>query len=225
MADDRLDDAIAAVTRAVDRIEAVTRGAAEEQLPSAPAAPLPPQPRMPPPPAFSSGAAGFAARPTTALDFSAPEPVVDPSWSDYEPPLESDLPYAPDGVVEPESSYEPGPPHAPQQAFAPEPPFVPQPSFVPDPPYAPEPPLMLQQQFEPEPYYPTAPEMPPAPEAIPPIPPVPVDASAEVHELVGRIVARTQALEDHLEAARQLRSEISELVSRLAAAADRERDL
>ena len=48
-------------------------------------------------------------------------------------------------------------------------------------------------------------------------------APAEVHELVGRIVARTQDLEEHLDAARDLRSEISELVSRLAAAATKPR--
>ncbi|MDO9354820.1 MAG: hypothetical protein Q7T55_14075 [Solirubrobacteraceae bacterium] len=44
-------------------------------------------------------------------------------------------------------------------------------------------------------------------------------ASPEVHELVGRIVGRMQSLDDHLSAASQLRSEISELVARLAAAA------
>lgn len=48
-------------------------------------------------------------------------------------------------------------------------------------------------------------------------------APAEVHELVGRIVARTQELDDHLEAARQLRGEITELVARLAAAATHQR--
>ena len=48
-------------------------------------------------------------------------------------------------------------------------------------------------------------------------------ADAEVHELVGRIVVRTQALEEHLDAARDLRSEISELVSRLASAATKPR--
>ncbi len=48
-------------------------------------------------------------------------------------------------------------------------------------------------------------------------------ASPEVHELVGRIVGRMQALEDHLGAAGQLRAEISELVARLAAAAGKPR--
>lgn len=45
----------------------------------------------------------------------------------------------------------------------------------------------------------------------------------EVHELVGRIVGRMQALDDHLAAASQLRREISELVARLAAASTRPR--
>lgn len=51
----------------------------------------------------------------------------------------------------------------------------------------------------------------------------PSQAPAEVHELVGRIVARTQELDDHLEAARLLRGEINELVARLAAAATQQR--
>ncbi|MBO9531818.1 MAG: hypothetical protein J7513_02470 [Solirubrobacteraceae bacterium] len=49
------------------------------------------------------------------------------------------------------------------------------------------------------------------------------DADAELHELVGRIVVRTQELDDHLLASRALRDEISELVARLAAAADHRR--
>jgi hypothetical protein len=48
-------------------------------------------------------------------------------------------------------------------------------------------------------------------------------ASPEVHELVGRIVGRMQALEDHLAASSALRTEISELVARLAAAAAKSR--
>lgn len=70
-----------------------------------------------------------------------------------------------------------------------------------------------------------APEQEPAPRtAMPPfasasVPAAPSHAPAEVHELVGRIVARTQELDDHLEAARRLRGEITELVARLAAAA------
>lgn len=44
-------------------------------------------------------------------------------------------------------------------------------------------------------------------------------APPEVYELVGRIVGRTQALEQHLDAARALRAEISALVAQLAAAA------
>ena len=42
--------------------------------------------------------------------------------------------------------------------------------------------------------------------------------SAEIHELVGRIIGAAQSLDDHLEAARVLRAEVAELVSRLAAA-------
>lgn len=214
MADDRLDDAIAAVTRAVERIEAVTRGAADEPLSPLPEMPMPPQPRMPPPPAFSSGSAGFAARPTTALGFTAPEPEVDPSWSDYEPPSEPEPAFAPEAT------------HAPEPRYAPESTFAPQvePPFIPQQPYPQDQPFMLQQQFEPEPSYapPQTPFVAEQPFEPAPIPPVSVDASAEVHELVGRIVARTQALEDHLEAARELRSEIAELVSRLAAAAERD---
>lgn len=40
--------------------------------------------------------------------------------------------------------------------------------------------------------------------------------SPELHELVGRLVARSQQLDDHLAAAQQLRGEIDELVRRLA---------
>ena len=42
------------------------------------------------------------------------------------------------------------------------------------------------------------------------------EAPAELHELVGKIVTRSQQLDDHLVAAQGLRAEISELVTRLA---------
>lgn len=41
----------------------------------------------------------------------------------------------------------------------------------------------------------------------------------QVHELVGRIVARTQELDDHLEEIQRLRTELNELVARLGNAA------
>lgn len=66
--------------------------------------------------------------------------------------------------------------------------------------------------------------VPPGPPAAPPAASAAAPhAPAEVHELVGRIVARTQELDDHLEAARRLRGEITELVARLAAAATQQR--
>lgn len=162
MADDRLDDAIAAVSRAVERIEAVTRGVLDPPLPD-----LPPvrQPRTPPPPSFTDlPPGGFAARPTTALGIG-PYPESEPERSEPEP------------TFQPEPEPEPEP-----QSFAVEPPFQPEPAVTHD----------------------SGPD------------------TSEIHELVGRIVARTQTLEEHLNAARNLRFEITELVSRLAAAAERD---
>ena len=204
MADDRLDDAIAAVARAVDRIEAATRGVADAPpLPEVPEVPR--QPRMPPPPAFTAtdlrGAGGFAARPTTSLGQPvAPEPA--------EPE-----PVAPE-AVEPEAFDE-------SQRPAPSPEPHDEPSHD----------LWHEETFyEPEPAF-EAP-VPPFDPRTPPTPPVPTydalapsgdDDLGEVHELVGRIVARTQHLEDQLELARHLRFEITELVRRLAAAVERDR--
>ena len=220
MADDRLDEAIAAVTRAVDRIDAATRGVPVDPYGELGDSPLPPQPRTPPPPAFTGEGAGFAARPTTALGVPQHqvEPQVDPSWSDYEPPFASPNDFQPDPQL-------PQPGFAPEPSLTPGPPPAPEPQqFLPQQEWQPEPPQQFQAepQWQPAPPQSFAPAPDPEPEFIPELPAVPVDASAEVHELVGRIVARTQALEDHLDAARTLRAEIAELVSRLAAAADRD---
>ena len=88
--------------------------------------------------------------------------------------------------------------------------------------------LVPAADFDPTAFIPPVPAYEP-PQAAPDTPPVPsFDALAptgddEVHELVGRIVARTQHLEDQLELARHLRFEITELVRRLAAAVERDR--
>ncbi len=174
MADDRLDDAIAAVTRAVARIEAVTRGVAEPPLPD-----LPPvrEPRTPPPPSFTDRPAafgaersgGFAARPATALGGSlVPEPQAAPD-QESEPGVGDWAEHAP--AESPTDAAQPAP--EPLASYAP-----------------------MDDDDAP---------------------------TAQIHELVGRIIARTQTLEEHLDAARQLRFEITDLVSRLAAAAERDR--
>lgn len=55
----------------------------------------------------------------------------------------------------------------------------------------------------------------------PPLPAATVAGAApgQVHELVGRIVARTQELDEHLEQIQRLRTELNELVARLGNAA------
>ncbi|MBJ7470886.1 MAG: hypothetical protein JHD16_06265, partial [Solirubrobacteraceae bacterium] len=237
MADDRLDDAIAAVVHAVDRIEQATRGVLDESLPELPPRPAPPEPRTPPPPAFSSQSAGFAARPTTALGGLGAVPAPQPS------------PELPEAATEQQPPLEYRPPSEQQPPFEPQPPFDQQPPFAQQPQFEQQPydaPLPMQEPSveapaeqapglapspdptwsDYEPFFPDDPgPLPLAADQAHDEHPIAQDAgdpSASVHELVGRIVARTQALEDHLDAARQLRAEITELVSRLAAAAERD---
>ncbi len=184
MADDRLDDAIDAVVRAVDRIERATRG-------------------------------------QRVIDAADPAGLVDAE-------IERELRPPASGVAPGRDAWEPDP-DAPvvgvrkkdkgkkkkHRAVAPPvaPPELEDESIVED-----------DELVESSPA-PVAPEPPVAGRAsVPPfaaaaVPAAPSHAPAEVHELVGRIVARTQELEDHLEAARRLRGDITELVARLAAAA------
>ena len=213
MADDRLDDAIAAVVHAVDRIEQATRGVLDEPLPELPPRPAPPQPRMPPPPAFSPQSTGFAARPTTALGGLGAVPAQ--QFAERQPPFEPQPPYDAPLPMQTPTADTPtafGPPTHVGAEAAPELAPSPDPSWS-----------------DYEPFFPDDPGPLPLPADQVPVDAVDGyaadagDASATVHELVGRIVARTQALEDHLDAARQLRAEITELVSRLAAAAERDR--
>lgn len=218
MADDRIDEAIAAVVRAVDRIEAATRGVAEDPPVLADPGRLP---RKPPPPSFTAtdlrGAGGFAARPTTSLGQperpgERPAPPVQPAAERVDP-LEFDEPEA----VAPEFDV-----HAEQPShdlWHEETFYESEPAF--------EPPVPA---YEPQESAPAPPVTPPVTPPVPPVtPPVPsYDALAptgddEVHELVGRIIARTQHLEDQLELARHLRFEITELVRRLAAAVERDK--
>ncbi len=186
MADDRIDDAIAAVARAVARIEAVSHGVLEPPLPD-----LPPlrEPRTPPPPSFTDLPSGFAARPTTALGRGFdpdPEPEFEPE-PEFDPePLQATVP-----LNQPELAPEPGLEAGP----APE--------------SEPRPKSKSKSKSKAK-----SKSAKPAPEHEP---------GADIHELVGRIIARTQLLEEHLDAARQLRCEITELVSRLAATAERDR--
>lgn len=247
MADDRIDEAIAAVARAVDRIEAATRGvrdappdarrrpanhddtgAVDHPTSGRQTPPLPDvrQPRKPPPPAFTAadlrGAGGFAARPTTSL--GQPQPPAEEPVD----PLEFDEPEA----LAPEFDTGDQPSHDlwHEETF-----YEPEPAFeVPVPPVpAPEqatPQAPMPAQGEPQPEQPAAVAPPAPPLTVPPLAqPVPsYDALSptgadEVHELVGRIIARTQHLEDQLELARHLRFEITELVRRLAAAVERDR--
>lgn len=211
MADDRIDEAIAAVVRAVDRIEAATRGVSEDP----PVLPDPSRlPRKPPPPAFTAtdlrGAGGFAARPTTSLGQPQP-PVEQPPVEESVDPLEFDEPEA----LAPEfDAHEDAPSHDlwhEETFYEPEPAFeAPVPAYEPSAPPAAAPPA-------------APPLEPPATVPVPSYDALAPTGDDEVHELVGRIIARTQHLEDQLELARQLRFEITELVRRLAAAVERDK--
>lgn len=226
MADDRIDEAIAAVVRAVDRIDAAARG---ETAPTPPADPGR-LPRKPPPPAFTATdlrPGGFASRPATSLG----APPVDPDVFDEPeivPSVRDDLAAA---AYDPHSYDEPSPDLWPEETF-----YEPEPAFeAPVPPV--EPPAPEPVAAAPAPPAPPAPPASapapsparsPAPPATPPLPsydalnPTGEDDLADAHELIGRILARTQHLDDQLEAARYLRFEITELVRRLAAAVERE---
>ena len=192
MADDRLDDAIDAVVRAVDRIERATRG--QRTL--------------------------------------APEPAAIESELEVDEVEDDDEPAVSPDVLPPATSVSPG-----RDAWV----------GAPDArsqhrgggkkkhkkkhkarPIEPDEPLLADEGDDDNtfPIEQALPEAPPAPlpagpAFAPPAPPT--HAPAEVHELVGRIVARTQELDDHLEASRQLRTEITELVARLAAASTHQR--
>ncbi|MEH3052960.1 MAG: hypothetical protein PGN13_02990 [Patulibacter minatonensis] len=164
MADDRLDDAIDAVVRAVDRIERATRG---------------PKPG--------------ADEEAHASDLGAPRAKVSPGRDVWD---EGHGKKAGKGKKKKRHGEAAHP-----RATLPEPPDL-------------EP---ADEALEPEPLFTTAPfagVVQPGSGSLPP-----AHAPAEVHELVGRIVARTQELDDHLTAASELRREVTELVARLAAAA------
>lgn len=184
MADDRLDDAIDAVVRAVDRIERATRG---QRLIDA------------------ADPAGLADA-EIARELRPPASGVAPGRDAWEPD--------PDAPVVGVRKKDKGKGKKKHRALA-------APEVEPEP----EPVDVDDELGEPD-DAPSAPEPPAAGRSsVPPfaaaasVPAAPSHAPAEVHELVGRIVARTQELEDHLEAARRLRGEITELVARLAAAA------
>lgn len=186
MADDRLDDAIDAVVRAVDRIERATRG---QRLIDA------------------ADPAGLADA-EIERELRPPATGVAPGRDAWEPD--------PDAPVVGVRKKDKGKGKKKHRALA-------APVAQPEP--EPEPVDLDEELAEPE-YSPSAPEPPAAGRSsVPPfaaaasVPAAPSHAPAEVHELVGRIVARTQELDDHLEAARRLRGEITELVARLAAAA------
>ena len=230
MADDRLDDAIDAVVRAVDRIERATR--------SVTGAP-------PSPPVAADGSASPAApepHAQRATQFSQPHPMVEPHapLDAPQPPAQAeylrgttnfwstvrDVPVAPPAQQSPPQ----GLGHELQFGSA-------------QAPAVPEQAQGLPQGLAPSP----SPESDSQPSGAPHDPGSGLGpgaqstaefsalgaatlqsyaahgASPQVHELVGRIVGRMQSLEDHLAAAGALRVEISELVARLAAAASKPR--
>lgn len=194
MADDRLDDAIDAVVRAVDRIERATRG---QRLIEA------------------ADPAGIADA-EIERELRPPASGVAPGRDAWEP--DPDAPVV--GVRKKDKGKKKKRLAAEVVAAAPVPDSSePEPSDD-----APEP-EAVEGHDDPAVAAPAVSPAPPAPPVspAPPAPPAGPHAPAEVHELVGRIVARTQELDDHLEAARRLRGEITELVARLAAAATQQR--
>lgn len=182
MADDRLDDAIDAVVRAVDRIERATRAAAPE-----------PQPL------------GDATRPIQGAVGS-----TQAFWAPRGEPNQVTGQFAPQSTGQ-VTAHQPAGQSAPGVTGQ----FPQQPTgqFAPQQPTAQFPPFGQPETTAEFSALGAATVRAFADEG----------ASPEVHELVGRIVGRMQALEDHLSAAGQLRADISELVARLAAAASKPR--
>lgn len=193
MADDRLDDAIDAVVRAVDRIERATRG---QRLIEA------------------ADPAGLADA-EIERELRPPASGVAPGRDAWEP--DPDAPVV--GVRKKGKGKKKKRVLADEIADAVAEPQAAVPGTI----YEADDDEFVEAVDAPMAAQPARP-VPPGPPAAPPaVPAAAPHASAEVHELVGRIVARTQELDDHLEAARRLRGEITELVARLAAAATQQR--
>jgi hypothetical protein len=198
MAEDRLDDAIDAVVRAVDRIERATRGQRHAEAGD----------RV----AFDDAAIARELRP--------PATGVAPGRGAWEPELAG----AARGDATPPSKKRKGKKGKrkthrdaalPQAELAvsttPVVDAADEPGGAPGAPQPPTPPVSVESAPAPAPVQLAA----LARDAG-------VGGSAGVHELLGHVVMRTQELDDHLAAARRLRGEINELVARLAAAATNE---
>ena len=207
MADDRLDDAIDAVVRAVDRIERATRGKAPADPAAAPGGVMAAD-VQPPPVEVSPGRDAWGEvrpkkkhkkhkhkkrlpqlPPEAYVDYADDDQIDDDdAFSDLEGP-EADAFAEADELAAVDDGYVQAP--APPSTMAPG-------TGVRS--------AMVGDRPDSRPFA-----------------GAPAHAPAEVHELVGRIVARTQELDEHLEAARELRVEITELVARLGAAATHQR--
>jgi hypothetical protein len=191
MADDRLDDAIDAVVRAVDRIERATRGTKPDGSVATADEPV------------STGATGTVS----AADLQPPPAKVSPgrdAWGESHGKKKHKHKH----------KHKKRPPELPPEAYEADPVVDEDEDFT-------------EWESLAEPVAPLAPGLGLRAATAQPIAHAssagPTHAPAEVHELVGRIVARSQELDEQLEAARTLRVEISDLVARLAAAATHQR--